>query len=346
VRVAWLLSPLVVVGVTLLGLALRTAGLRDPAMLYLLGIMVSAIWLGRGPSVLASALSVVAFDFFFVPPHFTLSIDDWRYLLTFGTMFGTGLVISTLTIRLREQEQRAVRARTEEMRGALLSAVSHDLRTPLATITGSATALRDPALPPDVRADLIESLCEEAARLERLVANILDMTRLQAGVVPKREWVPVEELVGSALSRSERQLAGREVAVSLPPNLSMVPVDPVLVEQLLINLLDNAAKHTPAGTKIELSAAARSKAVELVVADRGPGVAPSDGERIFDRFYRGSGAVQAPGAGLGLAICRAIAEAHGGTIRATNREGGGASFQIVLPIVGEPPAPPPTEEAA
>lgn len=242
-----------------------------------------------------------------------------------------------------EAKAAALRARAEELRSSLLSAVSHDLRTPLATITGSATALRDDAaaIAPEQRAELLDAICEEAARLTRLVGNLLDMTRIDSGGLHvKREWVPLVELVGSALNRLDAALAGRQVAVDLPPELPLLPVDAVLFEQVLVNLLENASRYTPAGSPIDISAAARDDAVVIEVADRGPGLPPGEEERVFEKFYRGR-AVGGGGVGLGLAIVRGIVEAHGGTIRFEHREGGGALFRMAIPLVGQVPSMPP-----
>lgn len=247
-------------------------------------------------------------------------------------------------VRLAASARRAeLRARTEELRSGLLSAVSHDLRTPLAAITGSATALRDGAgLDPQTRHDLADAVCEEAERLERLVSNLLDMTRLDSGTVqPRREWVPLEEVVGGALTRLERSLAGRRVAARLPEGLPLLALDPVLVEQLFVNLLENAAKYTPSGTEIEIGAAVEGGAVVVEVADRGPGVPPGQEERIFERFHRGVHA-GVRGVGLGLPIARAVAQVHGGRLVAARRPGGGAVFRLTLPL-GEAPPPPPAE---
>ena len=234
------------------------------------------------------------------------------------------------------------------MRSSLLSAVSHDLRTPLAVITGAATTLRDQGDKLDVaeRADLLETVCEEAERLERLVRNLLDMTRLEAkDMKVKREWIPVEEIVGSALTRLESWLEGRSIVTRLPPDLPLVNVDPVLLEQVFVNLFENAAKHTPAGSAIDVGARSIDGAVEIVVADRGPGFPAGDEQRVFEKFHRGRG-TSAPGAGLGLAIVRGVIEAHGGTVTASNRTGGGAEMCVVLPIVGTPPGMPEAEEAS
>ncbi len=466
------------------------AKVPDVEMLYILGVMIAALTTGRRASMAAAALAVLSYDFFFVPPTYTLGVADARYLLTFAMMLGVSVVVGTLTLRLREQraasvrrerstsalyalsrelgaavdaegvaavcvkaaaeafdapavflraagreelaalaaappdvalapDERAVaqwvvdhgrpagggtdtlpgepvlcipvrawgdvlavvavrtpevraearatlealarqaaialdrvrlaeeardaalRAKTEELRSGLLSAVSHDLRTPLATITGSATTLREsPDLSPAARRDLLDAICEEAERLERLVANLLDMTRLDSGAVePRREWVPLDEVVGGALTRLERRLGGRRVVTAVPPDLPLVSLDPVLVQQLFVNLLENAAKYTPPGSELEIRAAREGGTLVVDVADRGPGIPPGDEERIFERFHRGSHA-GVRGVGLGLPIARAIAQVHGGRLVAANRPGGGAVFRLTLPAGAEPPGAP------
>ncbi|HEY8141681.1 MAG TPA: DUF4118 domain-containing protein [Kofleriaceae bacterium] len=317
--------------------------LPDLVALYLLVIMAVAVRYGRGPSVVASALSVVAYDVFFIAPHYAFEVHDQRHLLTFAIMFAVGLVISHLALRIRRQEQEAeaatLRVRTEEIRSSLLSAVSHDLRTPLAAITGAGTTLRDEHgdLSAPQRRELIDTLCEEAERLERLVANLLDMTRLEAGALEvKREWVPVEELVGSALARIEGRLDGRPVTTAIPSDLPLAPVDPVLFEHALVNLLENALKYTPPGTPIDITARRHDGAIELEVADRGPGL-PDPAERLFEKFVRNAPAGTG-GVGLGLPIARGIARAHGGDVVAGNRPGGGARFVLRLPLGAGAPA--------
>jgi two-component system sensor histidine kinase KdpD len=224
------------------------------------------------------------------------------------------------------------------MRSSLLSAVSHDLRTPLAAITGAATTLRDAdGVLLEQRSDLLQTICEEAERLERLLGNLLDMTRVEARALGvKREWVPLEELVGSALTRLEGKLGSRVVETDLPTDLPLLGVDPVLLEQVFVNLLENACKYTPPQTPIEVKARVANATLTIEIADRGPGIPAGDEERVFDKFYRGPH-VGIGGVGLGLPICRGIVDAHGGSIRADNRVGGGAVFRIDLPLVGEAP---------
>jgi two-component system sensor histidine kinase KdpD len=324
----------VVAAVTLL---LRAQlALPDVVMIYLLVVTVVAARWGRAPSLLAAALSVAAYDFFFIPPFFRFAVADLRHLFTFAMMLTIGAIMGGLTDRLRKEEREAraaiLSARTEAMRSSLLSSISHDLRTPLATITGAATTLRDDrgAVDREQRSELVATICEEAERLERLVANLLDMTRLEAGQPVRREWVPLDELVASASMRLERELGERTVTVEVAGDVPLAHVDPVLFEQLLVNLLDNAAKHTPSHTPVEIRVSSVGGDVVVELADRGPGIAPGDEDRLFGRFERGRSAPPG-GVGLGLAICRAIAEAHGGAVTAENRTGGGAVFRVTLP---------------
>ncbi|MDB4985856.1 MAG: osmosensitive channel signal transduction histidine kinase [Myxococcaceae bacterium] len=481
---SYLLALLLLALTSALALFVRTLfPVPDVEMLYLLAVMIAASQLGRGPSIFVAAMSVAAYDFFFVPPTHTFAVQDARYLLSFIMLFVVGFSLSALTGRLRRQErdalareerasalyslsrslgallepsraaevvahhaadvfdaaavvltpdaegalrvigafpksaelgptelgvakwvfehgrlaglgtdtlpgsktvcaalrvgpesigalalaprggaaldtdqrsffeafaqqaafaferarlserahQSALHARTEELRSSLLSAVSHDLRTPLASITGAATSLRDdPHLSALTRADLLGSICDETERLERLVVNLLDMTRLESGgLSPKRDWVPLDELLGAALTRLEHQLGKRLIVTRIDPEVPLLSVDPVLMQQVFVNLLENAAKYTPVDTPLELTGKRLDGLICIDVADRGPGLG-GDQERIFEKFFRGakSGAV---GAGLGLAICRGIVEAHGGTLSAEDRVGGGAMFRIRLP---------------
>ncbi len=237
------------------------------------------------------------------------------------------------TLSQRAEEETRVHMQTEQMRSSLLSAMSHDLRTPLASITGAASTLRsqNDRLPLETKQELLESISDEAERLSRLVGNLLDMTRLESGGVElRRDLYPLEEIVGTVLQRMEPQLEGRAVTTDLAENLPMVFVDDVLLGQVLWNLLENAAKYTPPGAPLELAAFESGGAILIEVRDRGPGIAPGEEERIFEKFYRGK-SDNVRGAGLGLPICRAIVQAHRGTIQALAREGGGTTFRISLP---------------
>ncbi len=255
--------------------------------------------------------------------------DERQLLETFAGVVGSALERTDLA----EEARRAhLRAETEQLRSALLSSVSHDLRTPLGVVTGATSALLDEDAPTDeaTRRELLQTAHEEALRLSRLVRNLLDMTRLEAGALKvKKGPVSVEELVGSALGRTADRLAGREVRTSVPSDL-LAACDAVLVEQVLINLLENATKYSPPGSPIDLAARKEDEMVAIDISDRGPGVPEADADRVFEKFARvheGEGG----GVGLGLTICRGIVQAHGGSIQVLQRAGGGATFRFTLP---------------
>jgi len=470
--------------------------LANIVMVYLLGVVIVATRYTRGPAVLASLLSVAAFDFFFVPPYLNFAVSDTQYLITFMVMLVVGLVISTLAARIRahadaarererqtaalyaisrelastrgvdqllaiavrhvsevfdsqvlvllpdldgsvtpraasgdfradtnelavarwvfehrqpagrgmptlpgaaalylpligprgtvgvigvrpgesdrldspdelhqletfanqtalaierarladEAQAAEVEMERERLRSSLLSSVSHDLRTPLATITGAVSTMlqQDARLDASTRRDLLTSVFEESNRLNRLVQNLLQMTRLEAGALElRRELHPLEEVVGAALSRLRRQLEGRRITTRVPSDLPLVPMDDVLIEQVLVNLLENAVKYTPPRSPIDVIATATDRAVTVEVADHGPGLRPGDEVRVFEKFYRGH-ADTGRGAGLGLAICHGIVKAHGGRIWAHNLPGGGVAFMFSLPLevpkAADPPA--------
>ncbi len=459
-------------------------------MLYLVAVMVCAIYWGRGPAIVASALSVLAFDFFFVVPYLTFVVSDTQYLLTFIGLFLVGLVISSLAVRAREQaeaarnreaqtaelyglsrdlaaalgldeivrvlirhmeqtfgreavvmlpgdgavtrpvpraasagltldeqelavadwvfrhgepagrntntlagarlrylplktargivgvlgiagptdsesqltpeQQRLMEAfasqaalaverahlgeqarqtqvlqATEKLQTALLNSISHDLRTPLVSITGALSSLDEDGTRLDevTRHSLIDNARDEAERLNRLVGNLLDMTRLEAGALKvAHELCDVQDVIGAALEQLGDRLGDRRVETDVPADLPLVPMDFVLITQVLVNLLDNALKYSPPETPIEVRAHAASGHLEIEVADRGIGIPPEDLARVFDKFYRVQRPGSVSGTGLGLSICRGIVEAHGGFIAAEARPGGGTAITLALPL--------------
>ncbi|MBK7676377.1 DUF4118 domain-containing protein [Accumulibacter sp.] len=227
---------------------------------------------------------------------------------------------------------------SESLRNSLLAAISHDLRTPLSVLVGLAESIQLTQPPPtDAQARLAGTLKEEALRMSVKVGKLLDMARLQAGKIQiNRQWQPLEEIVGSALMATAAPLAAHSVHAALPDDLPLLEIDAVLIERVLCNLLENAAKFTPAGTRIRIGAAVRGSEVDVWVDDSGPGLPKGREEAIFEKFERGARESATPGVGLGLAICRAIVAAHGGSIHAENQAGGGARFVFSLPR-GMPP---------
>jgi two-component system sensor histidine kinase KdpD len=264
-------------------------------------------------------------------------LPEQRHLLE---TFAGQIALALERAQLAEAAEAArVSAETESLRNTLLASISHDLRTPLAVITGASTALADPRLTIDseARASLARSIAARAHDMSELISNVLDLMRFESGHMQlRRQWETLDDLVGLALSRVEPKLGSRRVTVELPIDLPAVFVDAVLFTQVLVNLLENAAKHTPEATHVRVNGTASGGEVLITVEDDGPGLPPGDPDKLFAKFQRGRSEGDVPGAGLGLAICRAVMQAHGGRITATNREGGGARFVVRLPIAEGP----------
>jgi len=263
-------------------------------------------------------------------PHAMDVPERLHQLETFAAQTALALERARLAAEAQDAE---VRIETERLRNSLLSSVSHDLRTPLAAITGAVTTILDGGrLEAATRHELLESVRDEAERLNRLVQNLLEMTRLESGALQlRRELHPIEEVIGAALGRFAKPLGTRRVTTRVPPDLPLVAIDDVLVEQVLINLLDNTLKYTPPTSPIDIIATATDRNVTVEIADHGPGLPPGEEDKVFDKFYRAH-AVGGRGAGLGLAICRGIVRAHGGRIWAQNLPGGGVAFLFTLPL--------------
>lgn len=483
-------------GAAVLGCALVTAiaaplhpivEITNTAMIYLLAVVFIAVYLGRGPAVLAALISVAAFDFFFVPPRFTFAVSDVKYLLTFAVMLTVALITGQLTAGSRYQARvamsRELRARaladmsrelsaalileqiadiasrfiersfgaksalliaddndklgaplgtsslsidagiaqwafdhgepagagtdtlagstilylplrapmrfrgvlaieprnarwllipeqrrlldtfasliaiavervhyvdiaqkttvqieSERLRNSLLSALSHDLRTPLTSVLGLSEYLSvsKPELSHEQH-DVVLSIRDETRRMSAIVNNLLDMGRLQAGAIKlNKQWQPLEEVVGAAMVATSHLLSQHVVTVNLAAGLPLIEFDAVLIERVLFNLLENAQKYTPAGSRIEISAQVKQADAEIAIDDNGPGLRGGMEEQVFEKFARGEAQTTTPGVGLGLSICRAIINAHGGRIWAEKSELGGARFVFTLPL-GNPP---------
>jgi two-component system sensor histidine kinase KdpD len=276
----------------------------------------------------------------FDTPEAVISPDQRRLL---EALSGQAAVAIERTRLVREMEQARLLTETERLRDALLSTISHDLRTPLVSIIGAVSSLLTygPTYDEDARRELLLTIQEEAERLNRFVGNLLDMMRLEAGALElKREWVEIGDVIGTALSRLTQALNQHQFSVEIEPNLPMLWIDFVLIEHVLVNLLENAAKYSPPHTAIRISAQREGYSIVVQVADEGIGVPTTDQERIFDKFYRVQrGDRHGAGTGLGLSICRGILEAHGGKISARSPAyGKGTVFTVTLPAEKAPPA--------
>jgi two-component system, OmpR family, sensor histidine kinase KdpD len=318
----WLITPLV--------------GYGAISLIFLLGVLLAGMVFSRGPVLLVAALSAVSWNFLFIPPLFTLHIAKFQDALTFATYFIIALTVGSLTARLKAREHLAAQVQlaheSERLRKTLLDCVSHELKTPLAAIDAASQELARSASGRDDAQALAGEIHHAARRLNRVVNHLLDMNRLESGVVrPKQEWCDVRELLSSAVEIERESLNGREVRLEVPENMPLVLMDHTLIEQTVAKLLANAASHAPSRAPVEIDAEYRDGRLLLCVTDRGPGVAPEERERVFEKFYRGAGR-QPGGLGLGLSIARGFVEAHGGTLTTENRDGGGARFIIQLPV--------------
>jgi two-component system sensor histidine kinase KdpD len=335
----------------------------SPALALVLPVVVAG-FLGGGLAALVTAVAAsAAFILAFIPPLGSFRVALSEDLVAVVVFTVVAVVVGTLAAReadrRRAAEQRAkeieamharyevvvaererlmaehnrlaVLERVDEQRAAMLRSVSHDLRTPLAAIRAVATDLRSgAAYDDDTRDELLDLVGDEAERLDRLVANLLSMSRIEAGALqPDRQAVDLEELVTHGVGRLGRLLGSVQLKVDLPPDLPLVEADYVQVDQVLTNLLENAARHSPPGGAVRITAETIPGAVRIAVSDEGPGIVPSEREEIFEPFRTASGSAST---GVGLAICRGIIEAHGGTIAADDDAGGGARFSFTLPI--------------
>jgi K+-sensing histidine kinase KdpD len=335
----------------------------SPALALVLPVVVAGVVGGRMAAVATAVIGAMAFSVAFIPPVGTLRVavsEDAVALIVFTAVaIAIGTLVALEAERRRAAEQRALETeamhrryqalvveqdrlrvetdrlavleRIDEQRAALLRSVSHDLRTPLASIRAVASDLRagaDYAQP--IREELLGLVCDEAERLDRIVANLLSLSRIESGALqPDRQAVALDELVGDLVERLARLFEEVSVELDFPATLPLVDIDYVQVDQVLTNLLENAARHAPPGSTVAVSAHCSDGSVEVVVVDQGPGLAWVDLEHIFEPFRTGSASTST---GVGLAICKAIVEAHGGMISATNTPAGGAQFRFTLPV--------------
>jgi two-component system sensor histidine kinase KdpD len=298
--------------------------------LYVLAVMPVALVWGLAYSIGVAVLGQLVFEFFFLPPLHTLELRDPENWAALAVNLVTAVVVSELAARLVAAER--VR-RSDEIKTAVLRSVSHDLRSPLTAIRAASEGLASPSLPPGDQAELAETVRGETRRLDRLVGNLLDLSRLEVGMAePHRELWTADSLVAGALDALGRDAA--RVAAVLPDGLPPVRVDAAQIERVLVNLLENALRLTPEPWAIELSADAVGEELVLRVVDHGPGVAVADRERVFEPFEHARGADGDHGSGLGLAIARGFADANGCRLWVEPPPLGGAAFVLAVPVVG------------
>ncbi len=301
-------------------------------MFYLLAVVIAAIRWGQGPAIATSVLSVLAFDFFLIPPYLTLNVHDFEYLFTFAAFLVVGLIVSTLTSKVRAQ---IIQRQTEKLHSALLNSISHDLKTPLVSITGTLSALLDSNSKLDVQQknELLETAREESERLNRIVNNLLDMTRTESGVLRiSKKPCDLRDFIGVCLEQLKDKIATRNIKINIPKDIPEVALDFSYMLKAFLNVIDNALKYSPDGSAIEIEAFCIGNKIRVSVRDYGYGIPKEDLGRIFDKFYRVQNAQNVLGTGLGLSISKNIIEAHAGHISAESIPGKGATFIIELPL--------------
>ncbi|WP_447528408.1 sensor histidine kinase [Vreelandella sp. TE19] len=323
--------------------------LANLSLVFLTAVLVCAVLASSYAALISALIGFITFNFFFTLPRFSLLVAEREQFLTLCFFLLIALVVGNVAGKSRQRMLALNASRLaedqERMRSALLASVSHDLRTPLASIIGAASSLRslDAQLSPADRQTLLDSVLGESERLERYIQNLLDMTRLGHGELKiERDWVSLDDLITSARKRltaalSDLTLTQQWQAGSLP----LLYVHPALIEQALINVLENAARFSPAGGEIWISAAPSRdrKTLTIAITDQGPGIAPAMRERVFDMFYTG-GDCSLHGSGLGLAICKGMVGAHGGQVYAQSApHHTGTRMVISLPLHSFKPAP-------
>ncbi len=321
--------------------------LPNLVLLFMLAVVTVAFVTDGRAAMLASVLASLAYAGLYLPLGYLDAAELSQYGVTAVITMAMSLFISQLTTRWRDKAlESAERAReldrlyrytreleTERLRNSVLSALSHDLRTPLAGLIGASSSLMsdEVTLAPEARKALAGLIYDESRRMQALVENLLELARLESGPVKlQQDWQALDEIIGAVLPPWRKQLAPRKLILNLPDNLPLLRFDPRLIERVLVNLLENIGKYTPGDAQVTISAQAFDDRVELAIADDGPGFREHP-DQLFQKFYRGDSAGPIPGAGLGLAICRAILEAHKGHIRAESVLPQGAVFTLSLP---------------
>ena len=316
---------------------ISTSDVHVPMIFVLAVLIISLLTDGYFFGILAAVVSVFGVNWAFTYPYMKLDFSGYGYPLTFVTMAAVGVAASTLGSRMREQQRLRVEAEREKMRANLLRSVSHDLRTPLTAISGSlSTVLDSPDMPVESRNELLTNARDDADWLYRMVENLLSITRISgdgAGEIVTSDEV-LEEILADSANKFKTRNPGITVNLKVPDTVLFVSMDAMLIEQALMNLLDNAVIHGETTTEIGITAEDCGEMVSICVADNGKGIDPAIVGRLFDGSIEPDGKTAGDNnrfMGIGLAVCRTIIEAHGGTISARNLPAGGAEFRIVLP---------------
>jgi K+-sensing histidine kinase KdpD len=318
----------------------RVVSLEQVTIVYLIPVMVAATRWGVAPAVITALAAIAACAFFFYPPIYDFRVEKIEHIADLALFVLVAVVTGRLATTAREAE---MRTEAETLREAMIGAVSHELRTPLSSIVGAVSVLAaSPEIASNARlSPLVKGLHDEAERLNEHIQNLLDATRIKTdGIRPNVEWIEPGDIVNAALERKAELLSKHRLVVKVVPDLPLLRTDPALIEKALGQLLENAAKYSPAGSVIEVIAERRDVPVRMVVRDQGAGFAPDEREMIWERFYRSPRhRDRIAGSGLGLWIARALARACGAETEAYSAGAGhGATFSLLLPVHPNPDA--------
>jgi two-component system sensor histidine kinase KdpD len=325
-------------------------GYKVVALLLLVTVSLIAMFFDIWPVVVAAILSALVWDFFFIPPQFTFHVNDAEDALMLLMYFFIAMVNATLTYKIRQTEKitqkREEKENTLKLYNTLLNSLSHELRTPISTIIAATDNLQsgNSNISEEHKSELVQEISEASLRLNRQVENLLNMSRLESGFIqPKRDWCDVNELIHSSLNRMPESLKNHKVEVRIKENLPLFSLDFVLMEQVLCNLMRNAALYSPENSTIVCEAfhteeiSNKGNAVEkitgrlvITISDNGPGFPVHETKKVFEKFYRLKNS-KAEGTGLGLSIVKGFVEAHGGVIKLENNASGGAKFTVEIP---------------
>ena len=327
---------LVAATTALIAALVRFIDLGSVGIIYLVPVLIAALFFGLVPALVAVATSVAASAFFFYPPIYDFRVHNWEQLVDLVLFTFVAVITSQLASSLRRYAQiTEMRVKTDQLREALIGSVSHELRTPLTSILGAATVIgQSPAVIRDERLSALANMVrDEAERLNNDIQNLLDATRISSeGVHAKLDWIDPGDIVNVAVEKRHRRLHGHRVSIQISENLPFMRGDTILIEQALGQILDNAAKYAPAGSKIRLVAESNGQWVSISVVDEGPGLTETERSRLWERFYRGERqAATTTGSGLGLWIAHAFIAACGGKIEAAS-EGVGRGTRVTISL--------------